>query len=53
VNSGLDNKDHFGGIDKMVSIGSKRKIDDIIYHIGASLKDIGKKWFCILKNKRC
>ena len=20
-------------------------IDDIVYHIGASLKDLGKKWF--------
>lgn len=24
-------------------------IDDIVYHVGASLKDLGKKWFAIMK----
>ena len=24
-------------------------IDDIVYHIGASLKDLGKKWFAFNK----
>jgi hypothetical protein len=24
-------------------------IDDVVYHIGASLKDLGKKWFAFSK----
>ncbi len=24
-------------------------IDDDVYHIGASIKDLGKKWFCFSK----
>lgn len=24
-------------------------IDDVVYHIGASIKDAGKKWFAIMK----
>jgi len=26
-------------------------IDDRVYHVGASLKDLGKKWFAILEMK--
>nr|WP_303256344.1 hypothetical protein [uncultured Prevotella sp.] len=24
-------------------------IDDVVYHIGASIKDLGKKWFAFAK----
>ena len=26
-------------------------IDDRVYHVGASIKDLGKKWFAILEMK--
>ena len=29
--------------------GIRKKVEEIVYHIGASLKDLGKKWFAFSK----
>ena len=30
---------------QLIAILSRIEVDDDVYHIGASIKDLGKKWF--------